>query len=368
MAIKSALMTTGGDVLDGGTPAPNTNPVLIFRQGAGHVRPQLAANPGLVFDSGFADWLGFLCGTQLPVSVCSDAGVPVLDPSDLNLASIAIGDMPGSQTVKRRVTNVGSSSATFTASVSGLAGMTVVVSPASLTVGAGKTESFTVKITRTTAPLNAYVGGQLTWTGGGKTVRVPMVVRPVAFAAPSEVSGSYKVSFGYDGAFSATPRGLVPAVTFDGAVGTNGVQNFPVVVPAGTSYARFSLFDANVSPASDLDLEVYNSAGTLVAASGGGTSAEEANLLNPAADTYTVRVVGWAVPTPTASFTLYSWVLRTTSAGNMTVSAPTSAVLGSTGSIDLSFSALSGGTKYLGSVAYTGTTGLPNPTIVRIDN
>ena len=37
MMIKSALMTTGYDVLDGGTPAPNTNPVLIFRQGAGHV-------------------------------------------------------------------------------------------------------------------------------------------------------------------------------------------------------------------------------------------------------------------------------------------------------------------------------------------
>ena len=40
MAIKSALMTTGTDVLDGGTPAPNTNPVLIFRQGAGHVRAE----------------------------------------------------------------------------------------------------------------------------------------------------------------------------------------------------------------------------------------------------------------------------------------------------------------------------------------
>ena len=60
MAIKSALMTTGGDVLDG----PNTNPVLIFRQGAGHVQPNRAMNPGLVFDSGYNDWLGFLCGTQ----------------------------------------------------------------------------------------------------------------------------------------------------------------------------------------------------------------------------------------------------------------------------------------------------------------
>ena len=35
MAIKSALMTSAGDVLDG----PNTNPLVIFRQGAGHVRP-----------------------------------------------------------------------------------------------------------------------------------------------------------------------------------------------------------------------------------------------------------------------------------------------------------------------------------------
>ena len=51
MMIKSALMTTGSDVLDGGTPAPNTNPVLIFRQGAGHVQPNTALNPGLVYDS-----------------------------------------------------------------------------------------------------------------------------------------------------------------------------------------------------------------------------------------------------------------------------------------------------------------------------
>ena len=67
MAIKSALMTTGYDVLDG----PGTNPLVIFRQGAGHVSPLKAADPGLVFDHGFNDWLGFLCGTgQLVASYC----------------------------------------------------------------------------------------------------------------------------------------------------------------------------------------------------------------------------------------------------------------------------------------------------------
>ena len=68
MAIKSALMTTAYDVLDGGTPAPNTNPVLIFRQGAGHVQPNSAANPGLVYDSDFNDWLAFFCATHHRVS------------------------------------------------------------------------------------------------------------------------------------------------------------------------------------------------------------------------------------------------------------------------------------------------------------
>ena len=51
----------------------------------------------------------------------------------------------------------------------------------------------------------------------------------------------------------------------------------------------------------------------------------------------------------------------------MTVAAPTSATTGETSVIDLSFSGLTSGTKYLGSVAYTGAAGMPNPTIVRVD-
>jgi hypothetical protein len=51
----------------------------------------------------------------------------------------------------------------------------------------------------------------------------------------------------------------------------------------------------------------------------------------------------------------------------MTVSAPASAVLGTTGTINLTFSGLAAGTRYLGSVAYGGVAGLPNPTIVRVD-
>jgi hypothetical protein len=373
MAIKSALMTTGYDVLDGGTPAPNTNPVLIFRQGAGHVQPNKAADPGLVYDSGFADWLSFICGAQ-PGGGCT--GVTPIDPSNLNQASIAIGDLAGVQTITRRVTNVSGKSLTVDANVTGMAGFTVTVTPSSLTLAKGETKEFKLAITRTTAPLNAYTGGQLYWTGGGYTVRSPMVVRPVALAAPTEVNGSYNVTFGYSGPFTATPRGLVPAAVTAGAVTDDptdstcsltspNAQKIDVAVPAGTTYARFSLFDADVNPGSDIDMCVFNGA-TLAGSSGSGTSAEEVNLLNPTAGTYTVVVQGWGV-VGSSPFKLHTWLLGSTDAGNMTVSSPASATIGGTGAINLSFSGLAAGTKYLGSVVYGGASGMPNPTIVRVN-
>jgi hypothetical protein len=373
MAIKSALMTTASDVLDG----PNTNPLVIFRQGAGHVQPNNAADPGLVFDSGFDDWLGFLCGTaSIDPANCTANGIPVLaNASDFNVASIAAGSLVASQTITRRVTNVGRAAATYTPSVEGLVGFDVTVTPAALTLARGQTKSFSITLTRTTAPLNAYTGGQLTLTGGTSKnphlqykVRVPVVVKPVALAAPAEVSGSYSVKFGYTGPFSATARGLVPAITSAGSVATGGQVDSVINIPAGTTHARFSLFDANVSAASDLDLEVYNAAGTLVGASGSGTSDEEVNLVNPPAGAYTVRVVGFATPNNAAvNFTLFSWALGSTAAGNMTVSAPANATTGASGTIELAFNSLVAGVKYLGSVVYGGDPAVPPPTIVRVD-
>ncbi|MHB8133072.1 MAG: S8 family serine peptidase [Anaerolineaceae bacterium] len=366
MMVKSALMTSAYDVLDG----PNTNPLVIFRQGAGHVRPNSAMDPGLVFNSGLYDWFAFLCSTTTGVnpSTCAalaSMGYPT-DPSDFNGASIAIGALAGTQTVTRTVTNVGGRE-TYTFSYSGLVGTSVTPSISSFTVQPGEKKDFSVTFTTTIAALNAYVGGYITWTGDkGHVVRIPVVLKPVALAAPAEVSGSYDVSFGYSGPFSATPRGLVPAVTFAGEVNTGENVVYTVVIPAGTTYARFSLFDEFVSPTSDLDLYVFNSAGTQVGGSGSGTSDEEVNFMNLAAGTYYVMVDGYATGNP-STFTLFTWALGSADAGNMTVSAPTTAVLGQFGTIDLTFSGLTSGTKYLGSIVYGGAAGMPNPTIVRVD-
>ena len=388
MMIKSALMTSAADVLD----ASISSATRTFRQGGGHVVPNRAADPGLVYDSNFNDWLAFLCGTTTGVNPASCNTLKArgysLDASDFNGASIAIGDLAGVQKVKRKVTNVGAGAATYSVSVAAPSGVTVSVSPATLNVGPGESASYEVTFTRTTATLNAYAGGSLTWSDGTHSVRSPIVVRPVALAAPAQVSGTggpinYTVRFGYDGTFTATPRGLIPATTIDGSVADDpadnfdpegeGVVSFEVVVPAGTTYARFSLFDANVSPPSDLDLYVFrNSDGALVGVSGSGTSNEEVNLSNPVADTYTVFVHGFSVPGAAgdkANFTLFSWVLGSAAAGNMSVSAPATATTGGSGTIGLTFTGLTPGTKYLGSVAYgDGVNPLPvNPTIVRVD-
>ena len=380
MMIKSALMTTAGDVLDG----PNTNPVVIFRQGAGHVRPSRAADPGLVFDADAADWLAFLCGTTagVPPATCQalkGAGYST-DPSDVNVPSIAIGSLVKAQTVTRRVTNVGGNPAVYTSSIAGLTGMGVTVTPSTLSIAPGETKSFNVTFTQAAAPFGTYSGGHVTWTDGSRAVRVPVTVRPVPLVAPASVFGtgepiSYGVTFGYNGPFSATPRGLVPATLSTGsvaddpgnsfAIGGPGVTSFSVTIPAGTTLARFSTFDSHVSPASDVDVYVYRGA-TLVGASGGPTSEEQVTLRDPVAATYTVYVHGYDVP-GTANFTLFSWLVGSAAAGNMSVSAPATAVSGKDATITLSFSGLAGGTKYLGSVAYSGSTGMPAPTIVRVD-
>ena len=185
MAIKSALMTSAGDVLDG----PNTNPLVIFRQGAGHVRPNLAANPGLVFDSDSTTGSPSCAeprrvSTRRPAPLCRALGFS-LDPSDMNVASIAIGDLPGSADRHAPGDQCRRSAATYTPTVTGMAGFVVEIGPASLVLAAGETAEFTVTFTRTTATLGAYTGGQLTWSDGGTNVRIPLVVRPIVLSAPA---------------------------------------------------------------------------------------------------------------------------------------------------------------------------------------
>lgn len=374
MAIKSALMTSSSDILDG----PPENIFQIISQGAGFVQPKNALNPGLVFDSGPTDWTGFMCG--LGASSDPLCSLYTMDPSDLNLASIAAA-VPTSKTVKRRVTNVSGNPATFTSSVvygTTPPGYTITVNPSTLTLAAGATGQFSVTITRTSAALGSFTGALIKWTGAGTTVKMPVQLLAVNASAdaPTQVSGTgglmkYKVNVGYTGAFSASPRGLVPAQVNSGNATTGSSQTFSVVVPPNSTYARFSLFAKDVTVGSDIDIVVRNPGGAVVGTGFNGAGAdEEVNLVNPAAGTYTVEVQGFFVAAPgTTPFKVHSWVLGNTAANNFAVYAPTTVTTGQ--QVDISIVPvtfmLTYGTKYLGSVVYGGGASSLAPTIVRID-
>ena len=359
-AIKSALMTTGYDTIDGD----------VFAHGAGHVKPNSAVDPGLVYDNGFADWRGFLRGQGLCTLCFGTTPATTIKATDLNLASIAIGKLAGVQTTTRTVTNVGATSATYNGVVTGVSGVDVTVTPSSFTLAPGASQTFTVGfVTNASATFDAYTSGHLTWSDGVHSVRSPIVVKPVAIAAPTEVSGtgvaqSYPITFGYTGPFSTSIRGLLAATQNPGTVsddptntfvvGGPGITVHDIVIPAGTTYARFALYDDQIPAGNDLDLYIYNSDGDQVGSSGSGTSQEIVNLTNPPAGTYKAHVHGWqTLGGGTTSYILYTWGLGSADAGNMTATGPASAVTGASGTIDLTFSGLLAGTRYLGAVDYS---------------
>jgi hypothetical protein len=80
----------------------------------------------------------------------------------------------------------------------------------------------------------------------------------------------------------------------------------------------------------------------------------------------TVYVHGWGVPGGSSPFVLHEWSVPGTEEGNMRVSALSLAELGDSGTIDLSFFGLEPDTRYLGSVAYSGDSEMPTPTIVAV--
>lgn len=392
MMIKSALMTSAYQaVTDNGADAD------AFDFGAGHVQPNSAVDPGLVYDAGYLDWLGFLCGTgQLEAGYCPAIAI---DPSDLNQASIAIGALAGSQTITRTVTNVGPD-ATFTARVNDLVGVDAIVVPQSLALATG--ESATFEITFTTnadATLNEYTEGALEWSSTDHTVRSPIVVRPVALSAPAEVSSdggdiAYEVGFGFGGEFTTSPVGLVAATTFSDTVVDDPANDFATAWTSGVGYTehvfatepgatsvRLSLFDNAVDGADDLDLYVfYDFSGEgdytldeLVGASGSPTSAEQVDVvgLPPVSIDLLVVVHGWQTDGPDADYTLFGWNLPSTSSGNMTVS-PTSDVVvqSDTGTVSIDVGSptpLDPATRYMGAVNYTLAGFDAGSTIVRVD-
>ena len=378
-AIKSALTTSNTDVkLSNNTSDPNR-----WGYGAGHLAPNPAAVPSLVYDTSPADYGRFLCGVGLapPPGIGACATLGSIKPWNLNLSSLTAAGVVVSRTLTRTVTNVGPSTATFVAQ-SNLPGWDVVVTPASLNLAPGASASYSAKLTRTSAPLVGWTFGSLGWSDGVRTVTSPLSAQALAFASPDQVSdqrvsgkGSriFPVETSYTGTMSLSTVGLVPALTFTDTVAAPATRCYSVVVPAGTEFARFQTFNADTQGGAltDLDMDVFRSAnctGTNVGTSAAGGSDEVVTLEAPIAATYSVRITGYATPVSGAAFTLSTWVVGPGGVNTLVAKGPSTVYEGGSASVAVSW-AVPAGQRYMGLVKFSDATAtLLGSSKVLVDN
>lgn len=197
-AIKSALVTTaysldtsGRNITDLATGADSSP----FVHGAGHVDPNKALDPGLVYDIAPKDYISFLCSigytpsriqvfVRDPAEKVDCSATNLATPGDLNYPSLSVVFQSREGVVKytRTVTNVGSSvDAVYKVVVKEPASVEVSVEPKELVFGKGK-ESLSYEVT-----FKSVVGagfeavsasfGWIEWVDGVHSVKSPVAVR-----------------------------------------------------------------------------------------------------------------------------------------------------------------------------------------------
>jgi len=388
--IKSALMTTATDTFRD-TLTGDTRGHLPFAQGAGHVNPTAALDPGLVYDIGEDDYRKYLCGAG-QAGQCAGGQIPGYD---LNLPSIAVGNVIGSVTINRSVTNVSSTATSFKADIA-VEGFNAVVTPATLAIEPGQTKPFTVTLTRTNAAENVWQYGSLTWTGGGHTVRSPVVARsgkPIiapAFFSSDRATGSkaLSVTTGFAGKMTSSVGGLkeivrttntispAPAGAIDALAqmadachrGLYGARVTPVTFTADTMAAQFELFDRDTTGqgGDDLDLVLINASGQLAAYSATYGSDETIALAAPPAGNYRVCVLGYSTASGrSTTYGLHSVVVNSTDkGGNLRAMVPANVYAGGKATVAVSWSGLPTGKRFLGGVRLHDASGAVGSTTV----
>jgi hypothetical protein len=396
------MTTAHQDVVQqNGTTAANP-----FDFGAGHIDPNKANDPGLVYDISNDEYDAFSCGmdnSAVSQARCDQLEAQGLsfDPSNLNLPSITISRLSRSKTVTRRVTNVGSDTGNYTANVVAPAGVAVQVSPANLSIAPGQSATFDVTMTFQSGPIDLWRFGSLTWTDNfDHSVRSVLTARPVSVTAPVEVSSSggtgsitFAVDFGYNGSYNPGVHGLDRASVFDGFVDndpnktftfreTDGVTAhvFPNV-PSNQLYLRFAMFDRLTDGNDDLDMYLYYCPGnvttsatcTRVGESGDKTAREQIDLLLPGAGTYIVFVHGFETDQvsggPGSNYKLLAWQLGINdNLGNMTATGPGLVNAGTTRDVTVDWTNLGMNSIYLGAISHNTPQGLVAITLISVEN
>ncbi|XP_020590237.1 subtilisin-like protease SBT1.5 [Phalaenopsis equestris] len=190
-AIKSAIMTTSyardrhGNAITDQNGGGNAS---FFAMGAGHVNPSKAADPGLVYDLQWQDYIPYLCGlgytNDQVMAVIKDtadcSNIKKIIAEELNYPSIALTLKTGeSKTISRTVTNVGETSSKYRLEIEEPNGVHVNVTPESLQFsGLKQMETFSVKLSVKSGPSRKgqVSEGSLTWISEFYVVRSPISI------------------------------------------------------------------------------------------------------------------------------------------------------------------------------------------------
>ena len=195
--IRSAMMTTAYNSCRDGKPIlaqENDLPASIWLRGAGHVDPEKANDPGLVYDLTEDDYIDFLCAsnyTKSEIMMIAKTEVSCEKRTtkrewDLNYPAIVVATKRQSGrlrnvnvTVARTLTNVGSGSSSYRVELVSPKGAMVSVNPSELSFKAkGEKKSFEVHVLAEKEKDNVTDAdeGSLTWTDGKHRVTIPLIV------------------------------------------------------------------------------------------------------------------------------------------------------------------------------------------------
>lgn len=190
--IRSAMMTTA-DIFDN-----TNNPIIDITTrvagtpldfGGGHVNPNKALDPGLVYDIGVQDFINYMCAlnytTEQLQIITKRSNFSCKENLDLNYPSFIVilnNTNTITFTFKRVLTNMADVNCTYHATVKAPSGMKVFVQPGTIYFPqkySTSTFNLTVEINLGLNPMSDYIGnyGFLTWyeEKGTHVVRSPIV-------------------------------------------------------------------------------------------------------------------------------------------------------------------------------------------------
>ncbi|MFG1866696.1 S8 family serine peptidase [Micromonospora arborensis] len=330
-AVASALRTTATDTV--GTSSP-------LEQGSGFINLAGATDPGLVIEPTAAELTAF-----------SETVAP--DGKELNLPAISLREYDGTRpvTLTRTLTNVGKARETYRSSVSGLDGMKVTVTPASVTLEPGRSAKVTITLRRGSAPWDRYVTGSIGWRGKAHSARIPVAARPWGIAPrpyaddgeeyarmTSGASGS--IQPGFTGPLAGRSTGYtpvqrtsysMPAGVYGGVFdpGATGVKKVDFTVPANT--AGIIVETSTDDPNTNLDLYLYKDDKLIYSSDRYWTSAEQAYKFLPEPGRYTAYVFAQYPGGPVVDFQLSHAIIgRNAKYSAATLTLPSTAERGAT--------------------------------------